>query len=134
MKPYPTKFVNFFKMNSPGEQTEIFVKFMCKTFVTFTTQKPSINYQESTFDTSNTPLTEIIAQAIENIFQRQTNAFKINLSFSFILQHRETGEFRYHYASNNNQFPTKFPMTDLKPTRSREPSGLSCLSKFSVSP
>ena len=27
----------------------------------------------------------------------------MNLSFSFILQHRETGEFRYHYASNNNQ-------------------------------
>ena len=32
-----------------------------------------------------------------------TNAFKIDLSFSFILQHRETGEFRYHYAGNNNQ-------------------------------
>ena len=27
----------------------------------------------------------------------------MNLSFSFILQHRETGEFHYHYASNNNQ-------------------------------
>ena len=27
----------------------------------------------------------------------------MNLSFSFILQHRETGEYRYHYASNNNQ-------------------------------
>ena len=49
------------------------------------------------------PLIETIAQALENIFRRQTNAFKINLSFSFILQHRETGEFRYHYVSNNNQ-------------------------------
>ena len=49
------------------------------------------------------PLIESIAQALENIFQCQTNAFKINISFSFILQHRETGEFRYHYASNNNQ-------------------------------
>ena len=49
------------------------------------------------------PLIETIAQAIENIFRRQTNAFKINLSFSFVLQHRETGEFRYHYASNNDQ-------------------------------
>ena len=27
----------------------------------------------------------------------------MNLSFSFILQHRETGDYRYHYASNNNQ-------------------------------
>ena len=52
---------------------------------------------------SNSPLIESIAHAIEDIFYRQTNAFKMNLSFSFILQHRETGEFRYHYASNNNQ-------------------------------
>ena len=52
---------------------------------------------------SNSPLIESIAHPIEDIFYRQTNAFKINLSFSFILQHRETGEYRYHYASNNNQ-------------------------------
>ena len=52
---------------------------------------------------SNSPLIESIAHAIEDIFYRQTNAFKMNLSFSFLLQHRETGEFHYHYASNNNQ-------------------------------
>ena len=52
---------------------------------------------------SNSPLIETIVHAIEDIFYRQTNAFKMNLSFSFILQHRETGEYRYHYASNNNQ-------------------------------
>ena len=52
---------------------------------------------------SNSPLIETIAHILKDIFLRQTNAFKINLSFSFILQHRETGEFRYHYASNNNQ-------------------------------
>ena len=51
---------------------------------------------------SNSPLIETIAHATEDIFQRQTNAFKMNLSFSFILQHRETGEFRYHPAGNNN--------------------------------
>ena len=49
------------------------------------------------------PLIETIAQFLENIFGHQTNAFKINLSFSFILQHRETGEYRYFYASNNRQ-------------------------------
>ena len=48
-------------------------------------------------------LIETIAQAIENIFKCQTNSFKINLSFSLILQHRENGEFRYHYASNSDQ-------------------------------
>ena len=53
---------------------------------------------------TNSPLIETIVHAIEDIFYRQTNAFKMNLSFSFILQHRETGEYRYHYASNNNQF------------------------------
>ena len=49
------------------------------------------------------PLIETIAQALENIFHRQTNAFKINLSFSFILQHRDTGGFHYFYANNNQQ-------------------------------
>ena len=48
-------------------------------------------------------LIETIAQAIENIFKRQTNFFKINLSFPFIIQHRETGEIRCHYSSNNDQ-------------------------------
>ena len=52
---------------------------------------------------SHSPLIETIAHVLEDIFSRQTNAFKINMSFSFILQHRETGEFRYHYASNNDQ-------------------------------
>ena len=52
---------------------------------------------------SSSPLIETIAHVIEDIFQRQSHALKMNLSFSFILQHRETGEFRYHYASNNNQ-------------------------------
>ena len=49
------------------------------------------------------PLIETIAQALENIFCCQANAFKINLSFLFILQHRETGEFHYFYTSNNQQ-------------------------------
>ena len=52
---------------------------------------------------TNSLLIETIAHAIEDIFYRQSNAFKMNLSFSFILQHRETGQYRYHYASNNNQ-------------------------------
>ena len=51
----------------------------------------------------SSPLIDSIAHAIKNIILHQTYAFKINLSFSFILQHRESGEFRYHYASNNNQ-------------------------------
>ena len=40
---------------------------------------------------------------IKEIYHYQCHAFKINLSFSFILQHRETLEFRYFYVSNNEQ-------------------------------
>ena len=40
---------------------------------------------------------------IKEIYHHQSHAFKINLSFSFILQHWETLEYRYFYASNNEQ-------------------------------
>ena len=40
---------------------------------------------------------------MKEIYHHQNHAFKINLSFSFILQHRETLEYRYFYASNNEQ-------------------------------
>ena len=52
---------------------------------------------------SHSPFIETIAHVLKDIFRRQTSAFKINMSFSSILQHQETGEFRYHYASNNDQ-------------------------------
>ena len=40
---------------------------------------------------------------MKEIYHHQSHAFKINLSFSFILQHHETLEYRYFYASNNEQ-------------------------------
>ena len=40
---------------------------------------------------------------IKEIYHHQSHAFKINLSFSFILQHHKTLEYRYFYASNNEQ-------------------------------
>ena len=40
---------------------------------------------------------------IKEIYHHQSHTFKINLSFSYILQHRETLEYRYFYASNNEQ-------------------------------
>ena len=40
---------------------------------------------------------------IKEIYHHQSHAFKTNLSFSFILQHRETLEYRYFYASNSEQ-------------------------------
>ena len=40
---------------------------------------------------------------IDQVFHRQSQAFKINMSFSYILQNRQTGEYRFLYASNNEQ-------------------------------
>ena len=89
-------------MNNHGAQTKIFVQNFGRIRDSETLNRRShIFLRYLRHDCA--PLIESIAQALENVFQRQTNAFKINLSFSFILQHRETGEFRYHYASNNNQ-------------------------------
>ena len=38
---------------------------------------------------SHSPLIETIGHVLEDIFRHQTNAFKINMSFSFILQHSD---------------------------------------------
>ena len=48
-------------------------------------------------------LLEAMENVIEQVFRRQSQAFKINMSFSYILQNRETGEYRFFYASNNEQ-------------------------------
>ena len=40
---------------------------------------------------------------IDQVFRRQSQAFKINMSFSYILQNCETGEHRFFYASNSEQ-------------------------------
>ena len=48
-------------------------------------------------------LIENMQTVMKEIYYHQSHAFKINLSFSFILQHRETLEYRYFYASNNEQ-------------------------------
>ena len=40
---------------------------------------------------------------IDQVFRRQSQAFKINMSFSYILQNSETREYGFFYASNNEQ-------------------------------
>ena len=41
-------------------------------------------------------------EMVYQIFREQTTAFKINLSFGFILRNIETGELRYYHSSQNN--------------------------------
>ena len=43
----------------------------------------------------------VIGDMLRAIFRTQKNAFKINLSFGFILSNVETGEKRYYYPSQN---------------------------------
>ena len=49
------------------------------------------------------PLISNMETIIKETYHHQSHAFKINLSFSFILQHSETLEYRYFYASQNEQ-------------------------------
>ena len=46
----------------------------------------------------------LLAQQLREMYARQDHAFKINFSMSMILQHVETGEYRFFYASNNGDF------------------------------
>ena len=39
---------------------------------------------------------------VQHIFANQTTAFKINVSFGFMLRNVETGELRYYHSSQNN--------------------------------
>ena len=41
-------------------------------------------------------------EMVRRIFRQQITAFKINLSFGFILRNVETGELRYYHSSQNN--------------------------------
>ena len=51
----------------------------------------------------NSTLTATLIIFIKNIFHYQSHAFNLNCTFSFILQHHETLQYRYLYASNNEQ-------------------------------
>ena len=46
---------------------------------------------------------ETITQALNDLFRHQNHAFKVNLSFSYIPQNHDTGEYRFFNASNNLQ-------------------------------
>ena len=73
---------------------------MCKTLIAFATQKPSINDQEYTFHTSFHPI-PLLFKPLPVPFWISFCIKQMLSRFSFILQHRETGEFRYHHASHN---------------------------------
>ena len=48
-------------------------------------------------------LSDNIRDTFESIYQDQGQSFKTNVSLSFVLQHRETDEYRFYYVSRNNR-------------------------------
>ena len=93
MKIYLTKYINFFRDEQPWgtdrNLQQVYVQNFDRIRDSETHNRRSgifLRYLRH----DRAPLIESIAQVLETIFHRQTNAFKINLSFSFILQHRET--------------------------------------------
>ena len=53
------------------------------------------DYRLTTLDTT------VLETPLKNVFQEQTNAFKINLSYGFILRNKNTGQYKYYHPSCN---------------------------------
>ena len=66
-------------------------------------QKHTKNKLSSTFNfpITNNITTETILEHIQQIFQQQDNAFKINFGFGMILKNIENGSYRYFSAASN---------------------------------
>ena len=54
-----------------------------------------VNYRLTTLDTTD------LHPPLFRMFQEQTNAFKINLSYGFVLKNKNTGCYRYYHSSCN---------------------------------
>ena len=53
------------------------------------------NYRLTTLDTT------VLEPSLKIMFQEQTNAFKINLSYGFVLRNKNTGQYKYYHTSCN---------------------------------
>ena len=53
------------------------------------------DYRLTTLDTT------VLETPLKDVFQEQTNAFKINLSYGFILRNKNTGQYKYYHPSCN---------------------------------
>ena len=53
------------------------------------------DYRLTTLDTT------VVEPSLKIMFQEQTNAFKINLSYGFVLRNKNTGRYKYYHSSCN---------------------------------
>ena len=54
-----------------------------------------VNYRLTSLDTTD------LHPPLYRMFQEQTNAFKINLSYGFVLKNKNTGQYKYYHSSSN---------------------------------
>ena len=54
-----------------------------------------VNYRLTSLDTTD------LHPPLYRMFQEQTNAFKINLSYGFVLKNKNTGQYKYYHSSAN---------------------------------
>ena len=65
---------------------------------TYVTQGPVQTRYNHRF---TTPDMRVLKEPLGELFDEQTTAFKVNLSFGFILKQKVTGRLRYYHSSNN---------------------------------
>ena len=53
------------------------------------------DYRLTTLDTT------VLEMPLKKMYQEQTNAFKINLSYGFVLRNKNTGRYKYYHSSCN---------------------------------
>ena len=70
----------------------------CGSIRTYVTQGPVQTRYNHRF---TTPDMRVLKEPIGELFDEQTTAFKVNLSFGFILKQKVTGRLRYYHSSNN---------------------------------
>jgi len=67
------------------------------------TQENSGNRVQDRYNfTLNDITSSTFPEMVRHIFRQQTTAFKINVSFGFMLRNVDTGELRYYHPSQNN--------------------------------
>ena len=53
------------------------------------------NFRLTTLDTTD------LEEPLKSMFEEQTHAFKVNLSYGFVMRNNNTGRYRYYYSSCN---------------------------------
>ena len=85
---------------------------------TIQTQENSGNRVQDCYNfTLNDATSSTFPEMVHHIFRQQMSAFRINVSFGFILRNVKTGELCYHHSSQNNSRRFRQISGRLEPSR-----------------